>query len=202
MSYLFSWNFLPSNTKRESLISEKSLIRSWSRNVCSSSSCAWRISSFYYCWKLCLAEIFLRVREKGWNRFLICYQTCALFISIQILFFEVVFTNVNVLQVLFFPVNKFQLGILHVSFFQQAKHCSTLRSSWIFCQTPTAAAFVHHVGGVLKWLKVRPHGRIFVRRCPRTKVRVRLTFTSYSYFCTMLKIFFNFLSKRSYTAHY
>ena len=48
-------------------------------------------------------------------------------------------------------------------------------------------------------LKVRPHGRTFVRRCPRTKVRVRLTFTSYSYFCTMLK---KFLSKRSYTTHY
>ena len=38
-------------------------------------------------------------------------------------------------------------------------------------------------------VKVRPHGRTFVRRCPRTKVRVRLTFTSYSYFCTMLKFF-------------
>ena len=48
-------------------------------------------------------------------------------------------------------------------------------------------------------VKVRPHGRTFVRRCPRTKVRVRLTFTSYSYFCTMLK---EILSKRSYTTHY
>ena len=33
-------------------------------------------------------------------------------------------------------------------------------------------------------------GRTFVRRCPRTKVRVPLTFTSYSYFCMMLKFFF------------
>ena len=49
------------------------------------------------------------------------------------------------------------------------------------------------------WSKVCPHGRTFVRRCPRTKVRVRLTFTSYSYFCTMLK---KILSKRSYTAHH
>ena len=36
---------------------------------------------------------------------------------------------------------------------------------------------------------MRPHGRTYVRRCHRTKVRVRLTFTSYSYFCTMLKKF-------------
>ena len=39
-------------------------------------------------------------------------------------------------------------------------------------------------------VKRRPDGRTFVRRCPRTKVRERLTFTSYSYFCTMLKMFF------------
>ena len=38
-------------------------------------------------------------------------------------------------------------------------------------------------------IRVRPHGRTFVRRCPRTKVRVRLTFTSYSFFCTMLNFF-------------
>ena len=31
-------------------------------------------------------------------------------------------------------------------------------------------------------LRVRSHGRTFVRRYPRTKVRVRLTFKSYSYF--------------------
>ena len=39
-------------------------------------------------------------------------------------------------------------------------------------------------------LKVCKHGHIFVGRCPRTKVRVRLTFTSYLYFCTMLNFFF------------
>ena len=38
-------------------------------------------------------------------------------------------------------------------------------------------------------LKGRPRGRTFVRRCPRTKVSVRLSFTSYSFFCTMLKKF-------------
>ena len=55
-------------------------------------------------------------------------------------------------------------------------------------QAFTLLHVVRRQGGNL--FKVRPHGRTFVRRCPRTKVRVRLTFTSYSYFCTMLKIFF------------
>ena len=40
-----------------------------------------------------------------------------------------------------------------------------------------------------QFVKGRPHGRTFERRRPRTEVRVRLTFTSYSYFCTMLKKF-------------
>ena len=36
---------------------------------------------------------------------------------------------------------------------------------------------------------VHTYGRTFVRHCPRTKVRVRHTFWSYSYFCMMPKNF-------------
>ena len=53
--------------------------------------------------------------------------------------------------------------------------------------------------GLFECVRVRPHGRTFVRRCPRTKVRARHTFTSYSYFLYDAK---QILSKRSYTAHY